>query len=124
MYGKSSPSSPPALSTWTRRTGVGGGPRKGRLIRLVGMAALVVKKASGKVQCVGSDLGAHEEYLLEREVRWYQMQGEEDYPNFVSIEFECTSSERYMCGCDLTGHLGECVEVKVFVFLDENYVKD
>lgn len=69
-------------------------------------------------------LGAHEEYLLEREVKWYQMQGEEDYPNFVSIEFECTSSERYMCGCDLTGHFGECVEVKVFVFLDENYVKD
>lgn len=75
---------------------------------------------NGDVEC----LSAHEEFLLEREVKWYNMEGEEDYPNFVSIEFECKSSERHICGCDLTGLLSECVEVKVFVMLDENYVKD
>lgn len=70
---------------------------------------------NGDVEC----LSAHEEFLLEREIGWYNAQGEEDYPNFVSIEFECTSSERYICGCDLTGQLSECVEVKVFVIVDE-----
>ena len=45
-------------------------------------------------------------------------------PDFISVEFECKSSERHICGCDLTGLLSECVEVKVFVVLDENYVKD
>ena len=69
-------------------------------------------------------LNANEEFLLEREVGWYNATAEEDYPDFVRIEFECTSSERYICGCDLTGLFGECVEVKVFVTLDENYVKD
>jgi len=62
-------------------------------------------------------LTAHEEYLLNREMRWYNVQGEEDYPDFVSVEYECKSSERYICGCDLTGQLSECVEVQVFVML-------
>ena len=74
---------------------------------------------NGDTEC----LTAHEEFLLEREVRWYNMECEEGYPDFISVEFECKSSERHSCGCDLTGRLSECVEVKVFVVLDENYVK-
>lgn len=75
---------------------------------------------NGDVEC----LSAHEEFLLEREVRWYNMEGEEDYPNFVSIEFECASSERYLGGCDLTGQWSENVEVKVFVIVDEDIKQD
>lgn len=71
-----------------------------------------------------SKLGDHEKFLLQRELRWYNMECEEGYPDFMSVEFECTSSERYVCPCDITGHMGDCVEVKVFVALDENYVKD
>jgi hypothetical protein len=75
---------------------------------------------NGDAEC----LTAHEEFILEREVRWYNMECEEDYPNFVSVEFECKSSERHICGCDLTGLLSECVEVKVFVIVDESKKQD
>ena len=59
-----------------------------------------------------------EETQLEQEHHDYEVMAEEDFGDkFVSIEYECTSSDRFICRCDLTRLLSECVEVKVFAMV-------
>ena len=67
-----------------------------------------------------SDLSAAEETAIEREHHDYLSHAEEEYgEDCVSIEYECTSSERYICRCDLTRLLSECVEVKVYAMVKD-----
>jgi hypothetical protein len=61
-----------------------------------------------------------EETQLEQEHHDYVVMGEEKFEDrLVSIEYECKSSERYICRCDITRLLSECVEVKVFAMVKE-----
>ena len=65
-----------------------------------------------------SHLSASEESIIEQEHHHYYVAAQEEYGDrLVSIEYECTSSERYICKCDLTGLFSECVDVKVIAML-------
>ena len=67
-----------------------------------------------------SHLSASEETQIEQEHHEYLVMGEENFGDrFVSIEYECTSSDRYLCKCELTRLFSECVEVKVFAMVKE-----
>lgn len=65
-------------------------------------------------------LDANEEHLITSELDFQRGEAEEQFgEGLTSVVFECTSSERYICGCDLTKQLSECVEVKVVALVNE-----
>jgi hypothetical protein len=65
-----------------------------------------------------SHLSASEESIIEQEHHDYYVAAQEEYgDSLVSIEYECTSSERYICVCEFTRLMSECVEVKVIAML-------
>lgn len=65
-------------------------------------------------------LTAHEEHLINSELDFQRGEAEEQFgEDLTSVVFECTSSERYICGCDLVKLLSECVEVKVVALVNE-----
>jgi len=65
-------------------------------------------------------LTANEEHLINSELDFQRGEAEEQFGEDLSaVTFECTSSERYICGCDLTKQWSECVEVKVVALVNE-----
>jgi hypothetical protein len=63
-------------------------------------------------------LSGSEESQLEQEHHDYKVMADEMFGDkVVSVEYECRSSERYICRCDLTRLLSECVEVNVIAML-------
>lgn len=69
-----------------------------------------------------SHLSPSEETQIEQEHHDYILMGEEEFgDNLVSIEYECTSSDRFICKCDLTRLLSECVEVKVIAMVKDEH---
>ena len=65
-------------------------------------------------------LDANEEYLITSELDFQRGEAEEQFgEDLTSVVFECTSSERYICKCDLVKLLSECVEVKVVALVNE-----
>ena len=68
-----------------------------------------------------SHLSPSEETQIEQEHHDNVLTAEEKFGDrFVSVEYECKSSERYICKCDLTRLLSECVEVKVIAMVKED----
>jgi len=67
-----------------------------------------------------SHLSPSEETQIEQEHHDNVLIAEEKFGDrFVSVEYECKSSERYICKCDITRLLSECVEVKVIAMVKE-----
>lgn len=64
-----------------------------------------------------SSLGKQSAFLIERELRWYKMEAEEGYPNFVELNFELVSDKPFMSDCHITGTIQKCVDVRVLVVL-------
>lgn len=67
-----------------------------------------------------SGLGKTATMLIERELRWYWEGAEEDYPNFLELDFEVVSDKPRMADCHVTGFHVECIDVSVMVVLSEN----
>lgn len=65
-------------------------------------------------------LGDQAALLIKREIRWYEMDAEEGYPNFVELDFEIVSDKPRMTDCDITGTIQECVDVSVMVILSSH----
>lgn len=67
-----------------------------------------------------SHLRPSEETAIEQEHHDYILMGEEEFgERLVSIEYECVSSDRLICRCDITRLLSECVEVKVIAMVKD-----
>lgn len=67
-----------------------------------------------------SNLSPSEETQIEEEHHDNFLMAQDKYgDDLVSVEYECKSSERYICKCDITRLLSECVEVKVIAMVKE-----
>lgn len=67
-----------------------------------------------------SHLSASEETQAEQEHHDNRILAEEQFGDrVVSVEYDCKSSDRFICKCEWTGLISECVEIKVFAMVNE-----